>query len=65
MATNKRPVTTRNGYLLTERGCSLDRYFRRSRNMMPNADARREFRKIYQPVEKRYAGVGATSVRPD
>jgi hypothetical protein len=31
--------------------------------MMPNADARREFRRIYQPVEKRYAG--ATSVRPD
>src|SRR5919112_4163520 len=49
-ATNKRPVRTRiAGNLLLEHACSLDRSFRRRRNMMPNADARRELRRTTLP----------------
>jgi hypothetical protein len=42
-ATNKRPVRTRIGNLLPEHACSLDRSFRRRRNIMPNANARLTF----------------------
>src|SRR5918997_1787022 len=59
-ATNKRPVRTRIiENLLPEHACSLDRSFRRRRNMMPKADARRELRRTTLPRTPVHKAVGS------